>query len=112
MATMSSERYPAAPAIELDPLPWRRPRVGGHQPGTPEVGGVPLVVHPGVDPHDVALAKEAVGARCRESEVAMRRPRSLGPGRGHHLPDGVDAVAVGAQVDDCTQEPRRPAVLS
>ena len=52
----------------------------------------------GVDPDHIAV-RQLAGALGGEGEVAVDRPGTVGPGGRHRLPDGVDAVLLGSQLD-------------
>jgi hypothetical protein len=94
-----------APPGELRLLPGGRAGVVADDPGAAEVRGVPAHVDAGVHPDHVTVRQRAWRAGEREGDVAVDRPRAGVQRRRHRLPDRVDAVGVGAQLDHPAQEP-------
>ena len=68
--------------------------------------------NPAIDPDDVTVPEEGVGAGQREGHPSVRRPRSGLEGRGHGLPDGVDAVGRGSELEYPAEEQSRQLILA
>ena len=79
-------------------------RLGPDHPRAAEVGVVAAVLDAGVDPQHVALGQRPLGAQQRAGDVAVGGPRQLGLVVGHDLPDRVEDVGLGAQLEHAVEE--------
>src|SRR3546814_16599905 len=57
-----------------------------------------------VDPEHVAGHELSLGAEQRAGDAAVHRPGQLGLVVGHDLPDGVEGVGLGAELEHAVQE--------
>ena len=83
---------------------WRAVGLLPDHPGAAEVRVEAAVADAGVDPEDVARGQRPLGAQQRAGDVAVDGPRQVGLVVGHHLPDRVEHVGLGAQLEDPMEE--------